>query len=232
MNDNGISQFFKPGPDCLPVDDLAADLNLPEGSAQRRSAEQHLATCAHCRNELELLSAFESGAIREDERVAIEAITARLASAKPRRQTVSAVWWQRFFSPTGFAAALAVAAALIVAINLDRGGSTRVEDGAPDTLRSAPLRALSPLGELNGVPQEFRWTPVNGASTYSLNVVEVDRTPVFSGKVPGTSLPIPSQVRELLQTGKILQWSVTAYDNAGRELASTALQRFQLKASP
>jgi hypothetical protein len=231
MNDNGISQFFKPGPDCLPVDDLAADLNLPEGSAQRRSAENHLATCANCRNELELLYAFEFSAIREDERAAVEAITARLAPAKPKPQSVSAVSWQRLFSPTGLAAALAVAAALIVAINLDRGGPTRVEDGAPDALRSVSLRALSPLGEVNGVPKEFRWTPVDGASTYSLNVVEVDRTLVFSGKAPGTSLPIPSQVRDLLRTGKILQWNVTAYDNAGRELASTALQRFQLKAS-
>jgi hypothetical protein len=232
MNDNGISQFFKPGPDCLPVDDLAADLSLAPGSSQRRSAEKHVATCAHCRNELELLHAFESGAIREDERVAVQAITARLASTKPKPERVSSVWWRRLFSPTGFAAALAVAAALIVAVNLDRGGSKRVDDGAADTLRAAPLRALSPLNEINTMPQEFRWTPVNGASTYSLNVVEVDRTPVFSGKVPGTSLPIPSQVRELLQTGKILQWSVTAYDNAGRELTSTALHRFQLKASP
>jgi hypothetical protein len=232
MNDNGISQFFKPGPDCLPVDDLAADLNLPEGSEQRRSAENHLATCAHCRNELELLYAFESGAIGEDERVAVEAITARLASATPKAQRVSAAWWQRLLSPTGFAAALAMAAALIVAINLDRGGSTRVEDGASDTLRSAPLRALSPLGEINSMPQEFRWTPVTGASTYSVTVVEVDRTLVFSGKASGTSFPIPGQVRDLLQTGKVLQWNVTAYDNAGRELASAALQRFQLKASP
>src|SRR5258708_1923337 len=126
MSDNGISQFFKPGPDCLPVDDLAADLSLPEGSAQRRSAENHVATCSHCRNELDLLHAFELGAIREDERVAVDAITARLGSAKPQKASVA--WWQRLFSPTGFAAALAVAAALIVAVNLQRGGSTRIEN--------------------------------------------------------------------------------------------------------
>ena len=231
MNDNGIAQFFRPGPDCQPVDELSASLNLPEGSSQRRAVENHVVTCSYCHNELELLHVFESGAIRDDEREAVEAIAGRLAPVNLKPPKASAAWWQRLFSPPGFAAALALAAALIIAVNLDRGGPHPIANGAPDTLRSAPLRALSPLGEVQGVPQEFRWTPVPGASTYSLSVMEVDRTPVFSEKVPGTSLPIPSHVGKLFQTGKVLQWNVIAYDNSGRELASTALQRFQIKSS-
>lgn len=231
MIDSGIAQLFRPGPDCLPVDELSASLNLPEGSAQRRTVENHVVTCTRCHNELALLNAFESGAIRENEREAVEAITGRLGLAKRKAEKASASWWQRLVSPTGIAVALAVAAALIVAVNLDRGGLRPIATETADTFRSAPLRAISPLGEVDGIPREFRWTLVPGAATYSLNVMEVDHTPVFSDKVPGTSFSIPSEVGKLLQSGKTLAWNVIAYDNDGRRLASTTLQRIQVKSS-
>ena len=229
MNDQSVSQFFKPGPDCLPVDELASNLNLPAGSEQRRAVETHVGACPHCHNELELLHSFESGAIREEEREAVEAITARLRSMKLEPPKNTAAWWRRLLSPPGFAAALAVAAALIVAVNLDRGGPAPIAVGGTDTYRSTPLRALSPLGEVAGMPQEFTWTQVTGASTYSVNVTEVDRTPVFSEKIATNSVAIPSHVRNLLQTGKILQWNVIAYGSTGQQLASTAPQRVQFK---
>jgi hypothetical protein len=96
-------------------------------------------------------------------------------------------------------------------------------------MRSAPLHAVAPVGELERVPEEFRWTVVPGAARYSVVVTEVDLTPVFQTRVGTNSIPLPDEVRKMLGPGKILQWTVIAEDSSGRELATTGVQRFFTK---
>ena len=237
MDHETLKSMLQAGPDCPSVEVLASRMDLPAESAERREVDAHVATCAHCRTELALLREFESGTVRPEEKDAVEWITNRLASGGARQQIrqpqdSGSKWWQRLWSPPGFAAALAVAAALIIAVNVEWRRPVIPGEG-PDVVRSAPLRAISPLGDLAVPPQEFRWTAVSGAAAYRLTVTEVDRTVVFKDKFTTNSTPVPEQVRKLLQPGKPLLWTVTAEDASGREIATTGslLIRLQIPAS-
>lgn len=232
MDHETLKSMLQAGPDCPSVGVLASRMDLPAESAERRAVDAHVATCAHCRTELAMLREFESGTVRPEEKDALEWITNRLASAEARQQIrqpqdSGSKWWQRLWSPPGFAAALAVAAALIVAVNVEWRRPVIPGEG-PDVVRAAPLRAISPLGDLNVAPREFRWTAVSGAAGYRLTVTEVDRTVVFNNKLTTTSTQIPDQVRKLFQPGKSMLWMVTAEDASGREIASTGFLLIRL----
>jgi hypothetical protein len=227
MNDDtGLSAAFQSQPGCLPIEDLARDLEFPPESMQRRAAEAHVSECAHCRTELALLREFVTGTPRGEEKEAVEWIQARLTP--PQGVRSRSRWWQSMWSPR-YAGVLAVAAALIIAINIEWHKPATVPQEQGDVMRSAPLHAIAPVGGLAGAPQEFRWTPVPGAAGYSILVTEVDLTPVFQSRVTGTSIPLPDEVRKILVPGKTLQWTVAAEDAAGRELATTGVQKFFTK---
>ena len=226
--DEALRSALQAGPDCLPLEVLASRLDLPVESSLRRAAEGHLRDCAHCRTELALLNEFEAGAVRPEERETVEWIEARLA-VESRRNAVRPVrWWRRSWTPPVFAGALAAAAALIVAINVEWRRPVIPADG-PDVVRAAPLRAIAPLGDLKSIPQEFRWTAVPGAADYRLTVTEVDRTVVYQDRVIGASAPVPDQVKSLFQPAKTLFWSITAEDASGREIARTSPQLIRLQ---
>jgi len=235
MNRDAIKSALQSGPDCLPLEVLASRMDLPAESKERRAAETHLGECAHCRTELALLREFESGAVRPEEQEAVEWITERLArgSAHPfvrpagPRQTP---WWRRRWTAPAFAVALAAAATLIVAINVEWRQPAIPGEG-PDVVRSTPLRAISPVGDLSAPPQEFRWTAVSGASRYRLTVTEADRTLVFQDRFTTTSVPVPGEVRKALQPARTLFWSVAAEDASGSDIGSTGAQLIRLQIS-
>jgi hypothetical protein len=77
---SGLSAAFKPGPDCLPIDDLARNMDFPPESVQRKAAEEHVSGCAHCRTELALLHEFVAGTVRADEKDAVDWIEGRLTT--------------------------------------------------------------------------------------------------------------------------------------------------------
>lgn len=214
--------------ECPELGDLSTAMEMPVESQQRRSAQAHLSQCARCRTELSLLREFESGELRPNEKDAVEAIASRLkAPAAPRSAARKRAAW--LWSAPGFVTALGLAAALIVTINV--GWKRPVETPAYDeqTLRSTRLRAIAPIGDVASVPAEFRWTPVKGAARYTLTVTEVDRTVVFRNEYTQTYIPTPEPVRSILQPGKTLQWTVTAEDSSGAELATTGVQQFRTK---
>jgi hypothetical protein len=209
-------------------------MDFPLGSAQRKAAEEHVSACAHCRTELALLQEFVAGNIREDEKESVDWIKGQLTPPaqvpreikQPRDQ--GSRWWGKLWSP-GYAAALAVAAALIVFVNVEWRRPASVPGQQADVMRSTTLRAIAPVGELDRVPEELRWSDVPGAARYSILVTEVDLTPVFQGRVGSSSIPLPEEVRKILVPGKVLQWTVIAEDASGRELATTGVQKFFTK---
>jgi hypothetical protein len=215
------------------------------GSADTRVAE-HVATCLRCRTELALLKQFESGALRPDEQEDVRWIAARLArdvarltagealpiprGASARRTTA----WRRFLAPRALAASLAVAAAgLVVVLNV------RGRDGTPPALpdvtagpssfRSDAIPLKGPAGDLDVAPKELRWEPAAGAATYSVQVMEVDRTPVWSADSREASIALPASVRARVVPGKPFLWQVVAKDAGGQAIASSDMQRFRLR---
>jgi hypothetical protein len=198
--------------------------------------EKHVADCPRCLNELALAREFSAGHPRPEEVEAVHWIEDRLnqnrrVDAAQREWTgrKGVSWWTRMWATAtgkaGLVAIPAVALALVVFMQVRTKPVESTIDGGAEVLRSARLRAVSPIGEKSVLPNSFEWTSVNGASSYVLTIEEVDRTPVFEGAFPGTSAPMPDHARKLLLSRRPLVWKVIAKDPRGVEISSTGTQR-------
>src|SRR2546427_8544025 len=69
---------LKPGPECVPIEELGryADGALPP--QERASVAAHVEACANCQAELALLRAFTGATVRDEERDAVRNGVARL----------------------------------------------------------------------------------------------------------------------------------------------------------
>ena len=242
MNEEGLRKAFQAGPECLNVEALLENLDLPVGAPQRKALEEHAAECLRCRNELALAREFAAAQPRPEEVEAVQWISARLAQnrkveAAERAWSVAtpAPWWHKIFGTfagkAGLTAALVAAAALLIVVNVRSRETLPVIDGGTDILRSAPLRAVSPTGETSSIPELFQWTRVEGAASYTLNIEEVDHTSIFEGNFQGISAPMPDQARKLLEPGKVLVWKVSARDARGSEISVSGAQHFGIQLS-
>ena len=237
-----IKEAMKGRTECPSLETMARTLELAAEQPESRETEEHLSSCLLCRTELSLLREFERIESQQQELEDVQWIAGRLAATPvpeikpqatrvlPKVIEIKAKWWHVWTSP-GRMGALAAAAVLIFAIGIYQPwqGSQRGVERSGDTLRSAPLRALVPAGDLTSVPKEFQWSAVNGAAQYVLTIREVDRTTVFQIKTTATSLPLPPEAAKLLLPGKTLLWSVRAVDGSGREIAASGEQRFRLE---
>lgn len=219
-----LKLVLAPKSDCVSTMRLA----LPDVQALA-----HIACCPRCQAERALLAEFESATPLPEEEGKVAWISRRLedrltpmrAAPKPEPR------WRRWLSfrslnTIGFSLA---AAMVVVALGVGLYGRRQPLLVAPQgalTLRSGEIAAISPLGDLDAAPSMLLWQPVAGASSYSVRVMEVDRTLVWIGetKVPSAALPA-----RLIAPGKPLLWQVTAKDAAGNALAQSASQRFRLK---
>jgi hypothetical protein len=242
-----LKEALAPSSACATIEELAALADASLAAPLRSRIAAHVASCERCEVELALFKEFESASPRAEEQAAVEWIVTRLRRRfrEARVAAVEAVpdtheeeegFWGRLFrlkpmSAVGFGLA---AAMLLVAVNLElREGReptlpTRVEEGA-QILRSNALELRSPAGDLDAPPAELRWEPIAGAASYSIEVMEVDRTTVWKADVAGSPVALPDAVRERLVPGKPLLWKAQAKDAAGRTLATSPLQRFRVK---
>jgi hypothetical protein len=215
---------LSPKSDCVPTMRLAS----PDVQALA-----HIALCPRCQAERALLAAFESATPLPEEEGKVTWISQRLESrlAPLRPAKLPEPRWRRWFNfhTMGFSLA---AAMVVIALGVGLFQHRKpllIEPRGELVLRSGELQAISPVGELDGAPAELLWQPVAGASSYSVRVMEVDRTLVWIGesKLPSAALP-----RRVVVPGKPLLWQVTAKDGVGKALAQSALQRFRLKQQP
>ena len=198
------------------------------------AVREHLTSCAACRTELEMLTEFERGEARPEEADAIRSIEARLrqrtwgaAKAPPRL-----AWWQRWFGPwpsrnlsLAFALLLVVVAGVI--LRRDRAPELIPDPGGPEVMRSGTIEGLGPLGDVKQVPGSLRWQPVAGAATYTVRVMEIDRTELWKTETQTAGIELPAVFRLKIQPGKTLLWEVTARDASARVVAFSGLQGFR-----
>ncbi len=226
MSEEMLREALRPGPDCMSVEVLLESMDQPQGAPARLMAERHVAECPRCSGELALANEFVYGQPRPEEIEAVEWIAARTSRNSGSRPKP---WWTRVWTTTGgktgLVAIAAAAAALVIAVNVHTKPALPEIGGNQEIFRSAPLHAVSPIGESRTTPDVFEWTKVEAAAAYVLTIEEVDHTPVFQGTVDGTSAPVPMQARKILQAGRPLLWSVIARDAKGAEVASSGAQR-------
>ena len=153
--------------------------------------------------------------------------------AAARTTFVKSSWVSWLFQPGKMRVAIpaiAVTAALIVGVVLLRSPKQpelRADAGNNTSVyRSQEVELVSPTGDIEQLPREFRWKAYPGASSYKLTLMEIDHVPIWDGQNSDTNLTIPAATRVRMLPGKPFLWQVSALDVSGRVLATSQVQKF------
>ena len=207
---------------------------------ERRRLDEHADRCPACAAERDLARLFDAGPEApglhgED----VDFVVSRLEAAAPAHATSP----ERKVIP--FPAArkpafrplwrLAAAAVVVLAAGL---AFHWVRPGAPPlpslpeqggVVRGGEVEAISPVGEQPEIPQELRWRPWPGASSYRVTLSAVDDQVLWATTVPGSSVRLPSDVAAGLHRAVVYVWRVEALDASGRRLAASEPARFRAR---
>jgi hypothetical protein len=197
-----------------------------EESSSDPKAAAHVASCPHCQSEIAMLRNFESSVPNADEGAAVAWIAAQLqrnqTGAAAKTQEPAVPFWRALFRVPYMAAA----AALILAIGL--GVSFYISDGYKQpTFTTSSIGVqyrgeihLNTVGDLNQAPQQLTWEAVPGAARYSVKISDVTNKQLWQGNSTQNSINIDPELEAKMRQGKPLNWTVTAVDGNGNELAT------------
>lgn len=239
-NQNNIKAWrdaVSTGQDCLSPEDLHALLQK-NGSEENR---RHVTDCPHCQAELAMIASFESpeslGETVGDQRGDIAWIVSRLQAqpktiAFPPQGRRAA--WRSFLRLPYIAATAAAALVMSLGISLYIFEHPQKPVLTADVSRSQPLRSLAvqltaPSGSLEKPPESFQWERFSGARSYSVELLEVDGSVLWTGRSEQEILPISSDLKAKMRPGKPLSWKVTALDSSGKAIAGSNAEHFMVK---
>lgn len=217
---------------CATTDMLANTPHSALSEAQRLELVKHLANCANCRTELALWLSFQQAQPRRIEAADVAWIVNRLHGGWQREEQPSAAWWQKMFRIPTLQPVLAVAAVMLMMVSISvwkNPGEPRLAVSEETTMRSSPLTVLSPAGDLEASPSRMEWTPVAGAVRYDVQLMEVDRSVVWSSSSPAAAIAIPMEVQLKLRSGSPYLWQVEAIQINGQRLAVSSVAEFRLR---
>jgi hypothetical protein len=220
--------------DCLPLETLE---QLMDNRSSDAKAQAHLAGCAHCQTELAMLKSFEQSTPSADEGAAVAWIAAQLErqqNVPVAQQKVARVpFWRAMFRVPVMAGAAALAAVLIFGISLYHGNSDgpgKINPGVGSgKFRTGAIHLLSPMGNLTERPEEFRWEPISGANSYTIELRDIAGVVLASAKSNQNVLAATPAMKAQMSSGKPLQWKVTALDGSGNEIANSSGGNFKIK---
>jgi len=241
-----IRAALAPSPNCPSTEQLSRLCDADHAGAAEARAAEHVAGCLRCRTELSLLKHFESGALRPDEEEDASWIEARLSRDLPRMlagevppqrsgRPIGSAGWRRFVSLRTVAGGLAAAAAAVLVAVTVAGRDAApppLAPGAPtgpEVFRSEEVILESPAADLATAPKQLRWFAAPGAHSYSVELMEVDRTMVFSAESREPKLALPASVRARVVPGKPFLWHVVAKDQSGNSIATSQMQKFRVR---
>lgn len=225
--------------ECLSIKDLerlADSASLPD-----EKLNAHLAGCPRCQTELAMLKNFESATPAQDEGAAVAWITAQLGrnSLKSSPQTAAMgrlAFFRNFFRSSYAIAAVAVALIIIFSVSLyisEHQPAPQLNAGLKKTnpseiMRSQSVRLVGPSGDLKSLPESFRWDTYPGASSYRVEVTEVDGTLVRQETVHQNVLSVTPEWKSVIHADKPYIWQVTAFDASGKAVASSSREHFRV----
>jgi hypothetical protein len=210
---------------------------LMEGVSSSQAAG-HLAGCPHCQSELAMLKNFASPQPGKNNQADVNWIVNRLQSTGVLPSPAARIpYWRPWLTIprlSGAAAAmLTVALGLSLYLsNRQERPSLRTESSGSQQMRSGDIRLVEPSGDLERVPQEFRWEALPVAKSYSIQLLEVDGTVLWSGQSVENFLAVSPELQTMMRPGKALLWKVTAIDASGTPVAGSSRERFRVTARP
>jgi hypothetical protein len=164
---------------------IAAAAQLEGDEAERLATLDHIASCARCRREFELLRATHVAA----------------------RKLAPSTWRVRTMG-------LAAAAAVIIAVTLTIGrrGTPRVDEIAPDRGGGASaaqaITLITPLGTTRAATPRFVWHAVPTRGSYHIEVLDDSGAVVIGTDTRDTAFTAPA-----LAPGRTYRWWVQAKVN-------------------
>ncbi len=177
----------------------------------------------------------------------VDFVVSRLEGASPVKKTARVVPFRVPKRETSQAAPvpsrsrdwrrLAAAAMVILAVGL---GYQLFRPAAPPlpappsggVVRGGEVEAVSPVGEVPGIPTELRWTPRPGASSYRVRLSAVDDTVLWEGTVLAPPARLPAEVVRSLHRAVVYVWSVEALGPSGERLGASEPVRFRARPAP
>ena len=237
LNRSNLKAALAPTRDCLSLEQLE---KITEQAAQNHP---HIASCPRCQSELALLRSFESETPLADEGAAVAWISAqmerRLDQIKGGKSVVQprGTWIERWFGTRNLRWMAPVAAAAVVAVAGLVWMHSR-NNKEPDLLasagsgtaiyRSQEIAVVGPAGELSEPPKSLQWKAFAAAANYKVEIMEVDRAPLWSSQTKDDFVTIPAATRAKMLPGKPVLWQVTALSRQGQVLATSQVQRFSV----
>ncbi len=235
-----MKEVFQRGSGCPDLDELLSATLTP-------SVKEHLTRCPACQTELALFASFEDGQVRPDESSDLDHVLRRVASPatapaadRHRNQTIwdhFRAWWSQTRSPVWAGAAAIAVAALVVVVSLRTQLVTTTPSGSlpateNNTWRGSDLTFQTPLGDLESLPSEIRWTSVSGAAAYGVSLKEIDGTRVFYKKITRPMLAMDSDLATLMRSGKVYLLTVVALSSNDRTLGEAGPARVRVLHKP
>jgi hypothetical protein len=213
----------RPTPSCLPFDRLGGDLTATE--------REHVSGCARCQTELTLFAELNDPAPAAGEGAAVQWVVAELRRRRSHAfedRRSGRAGWRVLRLPGLLAAAAAVLVLAVGYVAWDREPPVRDLRDADVGYRTLQLQALAPSGDVRAAPRDLEWSPVDGAASYDVVVLEVDRTVLWQGASTTARVSLPAPVVARFEPGKTILWEVTARNRAGAVVAVSGTGRFRV----
>lgn len=228
MTEDGRSLWKKalePGEGCLSPDDFA--MGLTETQAQ------HIGNCPRCQAEQALWKSFAEDLPAGEEAGAVRWVAAETERRLKPKPSAGTRWWS-WLSGGGrsWIAGLAAACLVVVVAISSRGPRLETipeQGGGSSVYRSASVELMEPKGDVAAAPTRFQWTPVTGAASYEVSLMEVDGAEMWKGETTADRISIPPAVRARLVPGKTVVWKVTVRAVGGSTLYHSPTERFRVK---
>jgi hypothetical protein len=240
------ASYDDPAAGCPPAEAWLEEELAARTPEERRRLEAHAAHCPACAAERDLARGFDAGAegVRPED---VAFVVSRLEAASPVRKSVPAgARVVPFPGPRQVAPPqappsrmrdwrrLAAAAVVILAAGL---GYQLFRPTAPPlpvppsggVVRGGEVEAVSPVGEVAGIPAELRWTPRPEASSYRVRLAAVDDTVLWEATVPAPPARLPGEVIRSLHRAVVYVWSVEALGPAGERIGISEPARFRAR---
>ena len=237
---------------CPPPEAFLAEETERLSPQERRRLEEHADRCPACAAERDLARMFDAGADIEGvlpEDVAF--VVSRLEATSPvrpasRPENANVV---PFRAPAPKPALPAparrpttlwrLAAAVILVLGAGMlfqlsgpGAPPLPVPGTGTTVRGGEVEAVSPVGEVAGIPADLRWEPRPGAVSYRVRLATVDDTVLWETAVPAPPARLPDPVAGQLHRAVVYVWIVEALDASGARIAVSEPVRFRARPAP
>jgi hypothetical protein len=214
-------RVLRPLGDCVAIERF--------GELMEPKEREHIASCARCHSEMELWKEFNDETTTPEEAEAVrwiaDEVAHRRTSGAEARPSVS----RRFAThPRMLAAAAMLFLALGIGYIIDnRAPSIDVPAGHNLEYRSAGIQVIAPTGDVATAPTRLEWIAIPGATSYYVQIVEVDRAILWRVSTRQPRVDVPPAVSAQFVPGKTILWEVTARRDA-TVLAESGTQKFRV----